>query len=134
MTGVQDETLDGATHTAAYGSADGAGETLNVLWGSADHCVMMGVAVQPVQIIYKLEGITKDKDGNALGSCVCHLVKNPSTGNMTPLQRVVSNATTGAYSFTGIGDNDSEYLVIAWKDNTPHVFDCTDWVLTPVTE
>ena len=88
----------------------------------------------PVQQQYKLEGITKNNAGTALGSCDCFLIKNPSTGNMTPLDHVVSNATTGAYSFTGIGDNDAEYLVIAWKDGTPNVMDCTDWVLTPVAE
>lgn len=85
-------------------------------------------------ITYKLEGTTKDNDGNALGSCDCFLNKLNGDGSATPVDYVESNVSTGAYSFTGIGDNDADYFVIAWKDNTPHIFDATDYVLTPVIE
>ena len=83
---------------------------------------------------YKLEGITKDSTGAALGSCHCFLVKDNGDDTFTYKDYQLSNVSTGAYSFTGLTDNDASYQVIAWKDDSPHVFDVTDWVLQPVAE
>lgn len=83
---------------------------------------------------YKLEGVTKDKSGNILGSCKCFLFKDNLDDTLTFVDYVLSDSVTGAYSFTGISDNDAQYLVVAWKDDTPHVFDVTDHVLQPVVE
>lgn len=85
-------------------------------------------------VSYKLEGTTYDKDASALGSCLCFLFKDNQDDTLTFVDYVLSNASTGAYSFTGLEDNDAQYLVIAWKDDSPHVFDVTDHVLQPVTE
>ena len=82
-------------------------------------------------ISYHLTGITKDKDGNVLGSCHCFLVKDNGDDTCTYLDYQLSNAGTGVYDFTHIADNDSSYFVISWKDDTPHVFDVTDHVLQP---
>lgn len=83
---------------------------------------------------YKLEGITYDKNGDALVSCKCFLFKDNQNNTLTYVDYVLSDGATGAYSFTGIGDDDAQYIVIAWKDNTPHVFDASDHVLQPVEE
>jgi len=81
---------------------------------------------------YKLEGITKNKDGNILVSCKCFLFKDKIDNYLHYKDYVLSDAVTGAYSFIGISDNDAEFIVVAWKDDTPHVFDMTDHVLQPV--
>ncbi len=92
------------------------------------------IVIEFVQVTYKLEGITKDNEGSALGSCKCFLVKDNGDDTYTFVAYQLSNAATGAYSFTGLTDNDAAYQVIAWKDDTPHVFDVTDHVLQPVVE
>jgi len=84
--------------------------------------------------LYKLEGITKNKDGNVLVSCKCFLFKDKIDNYLHYKDYVISDAVTGAYSFTGISDNDTEFIVVAWKDDTPHVFDMSDHVLQPVAE
>jgi len=81
---------------------------------------------------YKVEGITKDKNGNVLGSCLCFLCKDNQDNSCSYIAYVLSDSVTGVYSFTGLSDNDLQYFVISWKDNTPHVFDVTDHVLQPV--
>jgi hypothetical protein len=83
---------------------------------------------------YKLEGITKDKNGDVLVSCECFLFKDNGDDTLTFVDHVTSDGATGAYSFTGLEDDDSAYLVYSVKDDTPHVFDVTDHVLTPVEE
>ncbi len=92
------------------------------------------VAVREPAVTYKLEGITYDKNGDVLGSVDCYLYKDNGDNTLTFVDHVVSNASTGAYSFTGIGDNDAAYLVVFIKDDSPHVFDVTDHVLQPVVE
>jgi len=85
----------------------------------------------PDAIYYKLEGVSKDKDGNTLGSCHCFLCKDNQDNTCSYVAYDLSDGS-GNYSFTGLLDNDAQYFVIAWKDNTPHVFDVTDHVLQPV--
>lgn len=80
---------------------------------------------------YELGGTTYDKNGSALGSVECYLFKDNGDNTLTYLDYELSNVSTGVYLFTGIADNDSAYLVVAWKDDTPHVFDVTDHNLTP---
>lgn len=83
---------------------------------------------------YKLEGITKDNSGSALGSCQTYLVLDNGDDTFGFIDFQTSNVASGAYSFTGLQASGPDYLVIAWKDDTPHVFDATDYVLTPVAE
>jgi len=94
---------------------------------------LFAIQFAPV-ITYKLEGITKDNAGSALGSCHTFLVKDNGDNTFTYKAYLLSNSSTGAYSFTGLVDNDPNYQVISWKDDTPHVFDVTDYELTPVSE
>lgn len=85
-------------------------------------------------VTYKLEGITYDKDGSPLGSCDCYLYKDNLDNTITFKAYIVSNAVTGAYSFTGISDNDAQYLVVFINDTGTNRFDVTDHVLQPVVE
>jgi len=83
---------------------------------------------------YKVEGITKDNSGSALGSCETFLLKDNQDQTSSFIAHQVSNSSTGAYSFTGLTDDSTSYIVISWKDDDPHVFDVTDHVLEPVPE
>jgi len=84
-------------------------------------------------IAYKLEGVTKDKDGSVLGSCECYCFKDNGDNTLSYIGYDLSDGS-GNYSITGIGDNSAAYLVVAWKDNSPHVMDVTDHVLQPVVD
>lgn len=83
---------------------------------------------------YELTGITYDKTGSALGSVECYLFKDNLDNTLTFIDYVLSNVSTGAFAFTGLPDDDAQYLVVGWKDDSPHVFDVTDHVLQPVEE
>jgi len=84
-------------------------------------------------VTYKMEGITKDRNGNVLGNCDCHLFKLSDATTISWIGFDESDST-GLYSIGSITDNDSSYFMTAWKDNTPHVFDAGDHVLTPVED
>lgn len=102
--------------------------------GTSTHTAYNGVSVKGLAATYKLEGITYDKTGSVLVSCECYLFKDNQDNSLTYVGYDESDGVTGAYSFTGIADNDSQYIVVAWKDDSPHVFDVTDYVLQPVLE
>ena len=72
-----------------------------------------------------ISGTSYDNSGDPLGSCKCFLFKDNGDNTLSFIDHVVSNAVTGAYSFSGIGDMDPSYLVYFVKDDTPHVFDVT---------
>lgn len=89
--------------------------------------------IQFTQVTYKLEGVTKDKNGTPEATCECFLCKDNGDNTCSYVAYDQSDGS-GNYSFTGIGDNDADYFVISWKADTPHVFDVTDHVLQPVVE
>jgi len=98
--------------------------------------VAIGTALSDVRTkyaTYKLEGVTKDKDGNVKGTCECFLCKDNGDNTCTYVGYEQSDGS-GNYSFTGLENNDAAYFVISWKDDTPHVFDVTDHVLQPILE
>lgn len=82
---------------------------------------------------YKVEGVTKNKTGGTLGTCKCFLLKDNGDSTYSFIAYQQSDGS-GNYSFTGLTDGSSVYQVVAWKDDTPHVFDVTDNVLVPVAE
>lgn len=83
---------------------------------------------------YKIEGFTKTVTGAMLASADCYLVKNGFDNTYSFQLYTISSDPSGAYSFTGIADNDTGYQVISWKDGGTNVFDVTDHVLTGVVE
>lgn len=98
--------------------------------GTGTHSAYNGVAIKGLDVTYSLTGITKNNAGSVLGTCECFLVKDNLDDTYSFVAYQQSNGS-GVYNFTGVADNDAQYQVIAWKDNTPHVFDVTDHVLQP---
>lgn len=81
-----------------------------------------------------VNGFTKDVAGNLLPSATCSLFKDNLDGTCSFIQQVTSNAVTAAYHFDAAVDSLPQYFVVSWKDDTPHVFDCTDHVLQPLAD
>lgn len=103
-----------------------------ITWTTSQESCSMSFAIREVQQSYKMEGVTKDISGSTLGTCECFLFKK--SGSTATYVAYDQSNSSGDYSFTGLGDNDSTYFVVAWKDDTPHVMDTTDHVLQPVAE
>jgi hypothetical protein len=79
---------------------------------------------------FSLSGVTKDEAGDPLGSCDVYLCKDNGDDTASFVAHQVSHATTGAYSFVGIVDDDAAYFVLAFKSGG--LMDATDHVLQPV--
>lgn len=77
---------------------------------------------------WSISGITKDSSGSVLGSCVVELFY---TSTDLPLSKVISNATTGAYSFN-CSPNAGNYYAVAYKTGSPDVAGTTVNTLAPV--
>ena len=75
-------------------------------------------------------GITKTAAGVALGSCNCYLFKDDGVNVPTFVAYQLSNADTGAYSFTVFPG--STYFVVAFKAGATPVMDVTDRTLVAV--
>ena len=75
-------------------------------------------------------GITKDKDGVALGSCIVYLFRDNGNTSATYITSMTSHAVTGAYSFTVWPG--STYFVVAFKAGATPVMDATDRTLVAV--
>lgn len=110
-----------------------AGSTGTSVWtlGATEEWGCFTIALNPVLTNNRVDGITRSIDGSVLGSCDCYLFKDNLDNTVSFRAHVTSNATTGAYSFTYVPDTDDQYLVVALKDDTPHVFDVTDHVVEP---
>lgn len=86
---------------------------------------------------YKLEGVTRDEGGSTLGNCRCILLKHDGAAEGSRIYSIIAHVNSNAsgnYSFTGLGDNDARYMVVAWNDATPDVRGVTDDFLQPVIE
>ena len=78
-----------------------------------------------------ISGVTYDKNGNVLGSCVVYLFRDNGNSTATFVAATTSNAGTGAYSFTVYAG--STYFVVAFGvKSAVDVFDCTDRIVTAV--
>lgn len=100
--------------------------------GSAAKIKTAELSVQATVATINLTGVTKDKDGVALGSVFVHLFRKVSGSGpwvWAYSDNQTSNASTGAYDFA-YEDRGEEQMVVFFKDDTPHVMDCTDHVLT----
>lgn len=75
-----------------------------------------------------ISGITKDKNGNPLGSCEVSLFRTiPGSPPTYDFVESTTSEGSGNYSFD-IYDNE-KYFVRAQRNDTPHIFDVTDNVL-----
>ena len=62
---------------------------------------------------YTLSGVTRDNTGAVLGGCTVDLFY--ATGDKQRYASMVSDPTTGAYTFVS-GDNVSTFFVVSYKD------------------
>jgi len=84
---------------------------------------------------YYVSGVTRDKDGAILGSCDVYLMKNNGDDTMTMVAHTTSNASTGVYTFSTLGvANSTDLMIIAFKDGSPNIADCTEWNVEAVEE
>jgi len=139
-TGVADyDQAQTAVHASAWYKLDSASGTKDCTWqmtdtASEEASALVATFTWTPSTTYELSGFTKDSAGSALGSCHTFLFKDNGDDTATFVAYQLSNSSTGVYSFTGITDDDANYFVIAWKDDTPHVMDTTDYVLQPIEE
>lgn len=82
--------------------------------------------INPVLTSYEFSGVTRDEGGTAEGSCDVYAIEEGTPP--IPQAATVSNATTGAYTFTGL-PNANAHFAVAFKDGSPDIMDATD----PVT-
>jgi len=87
--------------------------------------------IAPAITAYTITGVTKDNAGSVLGSMVLSLFKSKGSGVFEYVATTTSNAGTGAYTFTVNNDNAANFMVYGIKEDSPHVFDATDFTLTP---
>lgn len=79
---------------------------------------------------YKIEGKTYDQTGSELANCNLLLLKDNQDDTFDIIEHTTSDGS-GDYDFDYIPDNDAQYQVYAWKDDSPHVMDVTDHVCEP---
>lgn len=117
---------------STYMRTDGGhlGTTGRTKLAKAYWSLLAAIANDSQSATYGISGATYDKNGDPLGSCTVSLFKHAGSGVFSYVGTTTSHATTGAYSFT-TEDNDAAYMVVAFKANTPHVFDVSDYNLQP---
>lgn len=79
------------------------------------------------QMPFKIEGVTKNSAGVALGGCTVVLLKANADGMISGkaiMQTKISDGS-GNYKFY-VRDPDTEYFVVAFKSGAPNVFGRTD--------
>ena len=82
------------------------------------------------EITYDIEGIVYTKDGDPyLGAAQLFLFKDNGDNTLTFVDYTIASIATGAYSFSVTDEDD--YLIAAFGDATPNVFDVTDHNLLP---
>jgi len=82
---------------------------------------------------FKLEGVTYNKRGEVLTSAECFVFKDNQDNTLSFVGHDQSDGS-GIFSIGSILDSDAQYIVVAFKDDSPHIFDCTDHVLVPEAE
>ncbi len=81
-------------------------------------------------VVYQIDGVTRDKAGDVLGTCEVYCFKDNGDNTLSYIGYDQSDGS-GNFSITGISDNDSAYLLYAYKADSPHVFDVSDHVVQP---
>lgn len=89
------------------------------------------VEIDMTYTTYEINGITKDFNGDALGSCEVSAFKSLGSGVYSYAGTTISNVTTGDYTIGTLGSG--TYKVIAHKTGSPAVFDVTDFLTATAT-
>jgi uncharacterized repeat protein (TIGR02543 family) len=118
--------------TTAYMRDDGGhlGTTGRLRLAQAYWSLIAAIANDGGSATYTVGGVTYNKNGSVLGGCTVSLFKHAGSGVFSYVATTTSDASTGAYSFV-TADNDTAYMVVAFKGDSPHVFDVSDYNLQP---
>lgn len=117
----------------SFGGTGTSTTTLGVseAWGT------FTIAINPILTTYKLEGDVRDLNLATVGTVRCVLLKHDGAAEASRIYEVIDHVNangSGLYSFTGIIDNDSRYMVVAYNDEATDRRGCTNDDLTPVIE
>lgn len=102
-------------------------------WVTPNRSAIASIEIGAEADTYEMVGVTKDSGGSTLASVEVYLIKDNGDNTCTWIGYDLSDGS-GNYVIGGITDNDASYLVVGWKDDTPHVFDVGDHVLQPTLE
>jgi len=119
--GVESSAQSAKSYVATYSSAPNRATGVAASWDAAG-----------AGTTYHLAGVTKDVDGNTKANCICHLWQYTS-GTPVWVAYVLSDGS-GNYDFTALANEDSDYFVVSFKAETPHIMDITDHAQQPVEE
>jgi hypothetical protein len=125
------DTIGNATAAGSYADdvfASGQSVACRCNWANPNRAAQVSIEIQQLQTVYQIQGITRDKNGTVLGNCDVFLCRDNGNNTATFLAHTTSDANNGVYNFEG-GYGTANHFVIAWKDDSPHIFDCTDHVL-----
>ena len=89
------------------------------------------------QTTWKIEGITRDFNGSVLANCRVVLFKRDNVAEGSRIYTIQAHTNSngsGAFSFTGLTDNDSLYMIYSFNDESPDVRGVTDDFLQPEVE
>ena len=109
-----------------------AGASGTATWtNGSEEWVAATYAIRPITISNEIDGITYDEAGSALGSCTVTLWKDNGDDTITYYDRVTSNASTGAFTFSAIPSADASFFIVATKADTPDVVDVSERTIQP---
>ena len=118
--------------TTAYMRDDGGhlGTTGRLRMAQAYWSLIAAIANDGGSATYTVSGVTYNKSGSILGGCTVSLFKHTGSGVFSYVGTTTSDVETGDYSLIA-PDNDAAYMVVAFKADSPHVFDVSDYNLEP---
>ncbi|NJL70767.1 MAG: LamG domain-containing protein [Candidatus Competibacteraceae bacterium] len=116
---------------SAYPLVASSGTTGNGTSTTAPGTVSHAFVIDIDATSYEVAGVTRDASGTPVGSVQVSLFKHGGSGVFEYIGTQLSNATTGAYSFT-VYEHPASFMVYAHLAGSPNTFDCSDRDLTPV--
>jgi len=88
-------------------------------------------------VSYKLEGDVRDLSLDTVGTVRCILLKHDNATEASRIYTIIDHVNangSGFYSFTGLIDNDAQYMVIAYNDEATDRRGVTNDTLVPQIE
>jgi len=131
---------NGSTFGVAELAQVAIGTTGAATWDGtdADDWLAGTFVLQETQVSYEIVGDVRDCGLTGVGPARCLLLKhdNAAIGSRiyTKHQAEVNSDGAGIYTFADVGDDDSQYVVIAVRDGPPIERGVTDDDLTPTEE
>ena len=105
--------------------------------GGSEEAVSLTFAIRETQVSYEVVGDVRDLNLDTVGTVRCILLKHDGAAEASRVYSVIDHVNangSGLYTFAGLGDNDSRYMVIAYNDEATDRRGVTNDNLTPVLE